>query len=64
MNRVKQNLTIKKKKGRLDDSQREAIVNALKENNWNYSQTAQELGIGRTTLWRKVKKYNLKPASA
>ncbi|KAA3634683.1 MAG: hypothetical protein DWP97_06515, partial [Calditrichaeota bacterium] len=30
------------------------------ENDWNYTQTANELGIGRTTLWRKVKKYNLK----
>lgn len=44
---------------RLDDSQREIIVRALNENDWNYTRTAQELGIGRTTLWRKVKKYRL-----
>ncbi len=46
---------------RLADNQRELIEKALIENDWNYTQTAQELGIGRTTLWRKVKKYNLKP---
>jgi len=44
----------------LDDGQRSIIVNALRGNDWNFTQTAQELGIGRTTLWRKVKKYKLK----
>ena len=38
--------------------------NALIANNWNYSRTSRQLGIGRTTLWRKVKKYNLKPEMA
>jgi len=46
--------------GLLSDSQRSIITCALKENNWNFTQTAQKLGIGRTTLWRKVKKYNLR----
>lgn len=45
---------------RLDENQRTLIERALVENGWNYTQTAQELGIGRTTLWRKVKKFNLK----
>lgn len=49
-----------KKDGLLADNQRATIVKALSQNNWNFTQTAQELGIGRTTLWRKVKKYNLK----
>ncbi|UCD64621.1 MAG: sigma-54-dependent Fis family transcriptional regulator [Candidatus Zixiibacteriota bacterium] len=48
------------KSGTLDEGQRKIIIKALSENNWNFTQTAQELGIGRTTLWRKVKKYNLK----
>ncbi len=47
------------KTGRLDEGQRSIIIKALAENNWNFTQTAQELGIGRTTLWRKVKKYKL-----
>ena len=46
--------------GLLDDGQRNIIVKALHDNDWNFTQTAQELGIGRTTLWRKVKKYKLK----
>lgn len=46
-------------KGSLEMTYRARILKSLEDNNWNYSQTAQELGIGRTTLWRKVKKYNL-----
>jgi len=51
-------------KGLLDDNQRVVIRRALDEHNWNFTQTAQELGIGRTTLWRKVKKYKLKRSSS
>lgn len=46
----------------LEDLQRQHILQSLKENNWNYSLTASKLGIGRTTLWRKVKKFNLSKA--
>jgi len=44
----------------LDHNQRRLIIQALTENNWNYTKTAGELGIGRTTLWRKIKRYDLK----
>ncbi len=44
----------------LEENERMLIERTLAENNWNFTQTAQELGIGRTTLWRKVKKFNLK----
>ena len=44
----------------LEDNQRAVIKKSLADNNWNFTQTAQALGIGRTTLWRKVKKYDLK----
>ncbi|MFZ5979724.1 MAG: sigma-54-dependent transcriptional regulator [Candidatus Zixiibacteriota bacterium] len=54
----RQTLTIKG--GTLDKNQRTLIIKALTDNNWNYTKTATELGIGRTTLWRKIKKYNLK----
>ena len=63
MNRLSQRIIETKSVARLDESQKSLIQNALIENNWNYTQTAQELGIGRTTLWRKVKKYDLKPES-
>ncbi|MDH3890419.1 MAG: sigma-54 dependent transcriptional regulator [candidate division Zixibacteria bacterium] len=52
-------LNTRRRSGLLDDTQRSIIARALDDNNWNFTQTAQELGIGRTTLWRKVKKYQL-----
>jgi len=56
-------LTTRRPVGRLAESQRSAIIRALEDNDWNFTQTARELGIGRTTLWRKVKKYQLKRES-
>ncbi|MBD3403826.1 hypothetical protein GF420_13105 [candidate division GN15 bacterium] len=52
--------TLTIKGGLLDDTQRTLIVKALDANNWNYTRTAADLGIGRTTLWRKIRKYDLK----
>ncbi len=52
--------TITLKSGLLDNSQRTLIIKALDNNGWNYTKTAAELGIGRTTLWRKIKKYSLR----
>lgn len=49
------------RKKSLEDLQRCEILRSLQENKWNYSQTASRLGIGRTTLWRKIKKYDLAP---
>jgi DNA-binding NtrC family response regulator len=43
------------------ENQKVQILKSLRENDWNYSMTAGQLGIGRTTLWRKMKKFNLKP---
>ncbi|MCP4703225.1 MAG: sigma-54-dependent Fis family transcriptional regulator [candidate division Zixibacteria bacterium] len=45
--------------GTLEDSLKQRIENSLSSNNWNFSKTASQLGIGRTTLWRKIKKYNI-----
>ncbi len=39
------------------DAEREAIVRALEECNWNRTQAAAKLKMGRTTLWRKMKAY-------
>ncbi|MFQ5453476.1 MAG: sigma-54-dependent transcriptional regulator, partial [Candidatus Zixiibacteriota bacterium] len=38
---------LKRKEGLLDENQRSIIIKALSEHNWNFTQTAQELGIGR-----------------
>jgi len=51
--------TLRLKGNLMDSSQRSIIMKALDDNNWNYTRTAVELGIGRTTLWRKIKKYDL-----
>jgi len=40
---------------RLTDIEARSIVDALERNNWNRSATARELGIHKTTLWRKTR---------
>jgi transcriptional regulator with PAS, ATPase and Fis domain len=42
--------------------EREHILAVLRKHGWNRSKAAGELGIDRTTLWRKIKKYDLRPA--
>ncbi|RLD10251.1 MAG: Fis family transcriptional regulator [Chlamydiae bacterium] len=43
-----------------DDIEASFLMNALKRNDWNRLATAKELGIHKTTLFRKIKKLNLK----
>ncbi|MCP4600457.1 MAG: PAS domain S-box protein [Proteobacteria bacterium] len=43
----------------LEDAEMQAISSALEKNEFNRTQTAQELGISRNTLWRKMKKYGI-----
>ncbi len=43
----------------LDDMERLHIVNTLKHTNWNKSKTASILGIERSTLDRKIRRYGL-----
>lgn len=44
---------------RLDELERNAIVDTLRFTAGDRSRTAQLLGIGRTTLYRKIKRYKL-----
>jgi two-component system response regulator HydG len=46
--------------GTLEESLKKRIETTLYANSWNLTKTATKLGIGRTTLWRKIKKYNIK----
>jgi DNA-binding NtrC family response regulator len=41
-----------------------AIENAIFEFNGNLTEAAKALGIGRATLYRKVKQYNIDPSMA
>ena len=43
---------------RIGDEQ-ERIKSVLEQVHWNRSKAAQLLGIGRATLWRKMKAYKL-----
>jgi len=43
----------------LEDVEREHIVRVLKRQKGNVTNTARQLGISRTTLWRKMHKFHL-----
>jgi transcriptional regulator of acetoin/glycerol metabolism len=43
----------------VDQYEKEAILTALKSNNWNRLQTAKALGIHKTTLFRKIQKLGI-----
>ncbi len=42
-------------------SEKEQILDMLQKYSWNKGKTAAALNINRTTLWRKLKKYNISP---
>jgi transcriptional regulator of acetoin/glycerol metabolism len=46
---------------RLDDVEREHILRTLDAYAWNQARAAEALGIGRNTLWRKLKDYGVTP---
>ena len=41
------------------ENEKQRIYEILQRYNWNRNKVARELNIDRTTLWRKMKKYNL-----
>ena len=43
-----------------NDQEKQRILDALQRHNWHKTNTAQELGLNRSTLWRKMKRYGLK----
>ncbi len=43
----------------LEEGEKIIIKKALERNNWNISETAKELKVGRQTLYRKIKKYDI-----
>ncbi len=50
---------IESKNINLDNWEAEKIINALKNNDLSIQNASKDLGISRTTLWRKMKNYNI-----
>jgi DNA-binding NtrC family response regulator len=45
---------------KIDDMERTAIINAMQKGYKNMNQVAEEVGLSRSTLFRKIKKYGLR----
>ncbi|MBO0494530.1 sigma-54-dependent Fis family transcriptional regulator [Pseudomonas sp. Marseille-Q1929] len=41
----------------LDDAERKTLLSALEQQRWHMTRTAQQLGISRNTLYRKLRKH-------
>ena len=48
----------------MDDIEAKAIENAIVQYKGNLTEAAKALGIGRATLYRKVKQYRIDPSMA
>jgi DNA-binding NtrC family response regulator len=46
-------------KAALVNPERQLILEALETNSWNRQETAKTLGINRTTLYKKMKRFNI-----
>jgi len=54
-----QHKTMKYKDMTLEEVERDHIVQTLQANEWRIQYAAKSLGIDRSTLYRKMKKYNI-----
>ncbi|MEE4196283.1 MAG: sigma-54 dependent transcriptional regulator [Bacteroidales bacterium] len=55
----KRNIKPEPKSLNVDEVEKNTIIKALEKNNKNYTKAANELGMGRSTLYRKMKKYGI-----
>jgi transcriptional regulator of acetoin/glycerol metabolism len=46
-------------KSALTEPERHLIIQALEASGWNRQKTAKTLGINRTTLYKKMKRYDI-----
>jgi len=43
----------------LDDAERIALLSALDAQRWHMTHTAEQLGVSRNTLYRKLRKHGI-----
>lgn len=43
----------------LEDNERATVLYALRESDWNVKDAARMLGIGKSSLYRKIKKWGI-----
>ena len=49
--------------GPLDDAERSALLAALQTQRWHMTRTAEQLGVSRNTLYRKLRKHGIERSS-
>jgi two-component system, NtrC family, response regulator HydG len=54
---ISESTSLNKNNLNLEDVEKQTIERALKKHNFNVSAAAKELGLGRTTMYRKMTKY-------
>jgi two-component system response regulator HydG len=59
VSRPHQQMEVRPLKEALEEPEKKIIIQALQAFNWNRQETARVLDINRTTLYKKMKKYNL-----
>ncbi len=47
----------------LEDAERLALLTALEQQRWHMSHTAEQLGVSRNTLYRKLRRHGMARAS-
>jgi DNA-binding NtrC family response regulator len=48
-----------KESSKLEELEKNTIIKTLEENKWNIVKSAKKLGLHPSTLYRKIKKYNI-----
>ena len=43
----------------MENYEKNLIISFLKKNHWNCSEAASKMGIHRSVLYKKIKKYNI-----
>lgn len=54
-----QTITLKPEMNSFEDAEKEILIQILRKNSGSRLKTARELGINTSTLWRKMKKYDI-----